>query len=106
KAVVDVLEKEKELNGEKEGWEDVEAKDIDEWLMEISRTGWLRLDWFENIEEGSGLEVRGFDKYGQGEEVYETSESNINSTRRRMLDLEEPQKFTLLCGLGTMVKFF
>jgi origin recognition complex subunit 6 len=106
KAVLDVLEKEKGLNGNKEGWEDVVSKDIDEWLMEISGRGWLRLDWFENVEEGSGLEIRRPDADGEEEEVDEPVEGRTATARRRMTNLEEPQRFTLLCGLGTMVKFF
>ena len=48
-----------------EGWEKVRAKDVDAWLMEISEAhgGWVKLDWFEKIVEGAGLEV----KDGNGE---------------------------------------
>jgi origin recognition complex subunit 6 len=42
-----------------EGWEDVTAKDVDSWLLHISSRGWLSLDWFENIVEGSGLGPNG-----------------------------------------------
>lgn len=40
-----------------EGWEKVGTKDVDAWLMEISTHGWLKLDWFENIVEGAGVEI-------------------------------------------------
>jgi origin recognition complex subunit 6 len=40
-----------------EGWEVIVATDVDDWLLDVSQRGWLKLDWFENIVEGSGLEV-------------------------------------------------
>ena len=42
----------------KKGWEgyvDVQGKDVDAWLMELSAKGWVDLDWFGNIESGAGL---------------------------------------------------
>ncbi|KFY71449.1 hypothetical protein V499_08358 [Pseudogymnoascus sp. VKM F-103] len=49
---------EKEEPGEKgwEGWTDIVGKDVDAWLMQLSSKGWVGLDWFENIESGSGIE--------------------------------------------------
>jgi origin recognition complex subunit 6 len=41
-----------------EGWEKVGTKDVDVWLLEISTRGWLKLDWFENIIEGAGVELK------------------------------------------------
>lgn len=37
-----------------EGWESITKKDVDGWLKEISSQGWLRMDWWENIDDGSG----------------------------------------------------
>jgi hypothetical protein len=50
-----------------EGWKKVSMKDVDTWIYETNRRGWLKLDWFEKIVEGAGLEV----KDGQLEKVTE-----------------------------------
>jgi origin recognition complex subunit 6 len=38
-----------------EGWEKVGPKDVDAWLLETHKRGWLKLDWFQKIVEGAGL---------------------------------------------------
>jgi origin recognition complex subunit 6 len=77
-----------------EGWEKVGTKDVDAWLLEISTRGWLKLDWFENIVEGAGVEVE--DNSGHVEEDGEpyppmAGEGNEN-------------KNVLQSGLGTMMQ--
>jgi origin recognition complex subunit 6 len=53
-----ILAKAKAKEGaEWEGWEKVGTKDVDAWLLQISTRGWLKLDWFENIVEGAGVEI-------------------------------------------------
>jgi origin recognition complex subunit 6 len=87
----------KKLHGKKntawEGWEDVGTKDVDSWLLHISARGWLNLDWFENIVEGSGLGVK--DASGQAEDgemllARSRSTGGNNDLRQR--------------GLGTMMQ--
>jgi hypothetical protein len=41
------------------GWEKVGPKDVDAWLLETHKRGWLKLDWFQKIVEGAGLKDRG-----------------------------------------------
>jgi origin recognition complex subunit 6 len=43
-----------EGEGDWEGWEAITKKDVGGWLKEISSQGWLRMDWWENIVDGSG----------------------------------------------------
>jgi hypothetical protein len=68
-----------------EGWENVGTRDIDTWLLGISARGWLMLDWFEKIVEGTGLEdlpwewIYG-DQYQAGEESYSHSVGEYEST--------------------------
>lgn len=38
-----------------EKWECVTAKDVDHWLSDIVVREWNALDWYTNIEEGSGV---------------------------------------------------
>jgi origin recognition complex subunit 6 len=77
-----------------EGWEEVGTKDVGAWLLEISTRGWLKLDWFENIIEGAGVEVT--DNSGHVEDDAEShspiaGEGNDN-------------KNVLQSGLGTMMQ--
>jgi origin recognition complex subunit 6 len=77
-----------------EGWEKVGTKDIDAWLLEISTRGWLKLDWFENIIEGAGVE--GKDDAGQVE---------ADDEAHPPLPGEEVEnKDVLQSGLGTMMQ--
>ena len=46
-----------DAQGAVEGRERFEAPDVDAWLREISDRGWMRLDWFANVVEGSGVSI-------------------------------------------------
>jgi ankyrin repeat protein len=73
---------------ELEGWENVGTNDIDIWILEISNHGWLKLDWFENIVEGAGLEVKeGNGQHEkQGESHLRTAKNGRNEAVRDLLD--------------------
>ncbi len=77
-----------------EGWEKVGTKDVDAWLLEISTRGWLKLDWFENIIEGAGVDIK--DGSGQVEEVDESHPP--------MAGEGIENKKILQSGLGTMMQ--
>jgi origin recognition complex subunit 6 len=38
-----------------EGWDVVTVKDVDAWLLEITEKGWLRMEWYGNVEDGGGV---------------------------------------------------
>jgi origin recognition complex subunit 6 len=58
-----------------DGWEPITKKDVDGWLKEISSKGWLRMDWWENMVDGSGAS-------GQAEEVDEEDDEDIDEDVR------------------------
>jgi origin recognition complex subunit 6 len=39
-----------------EGWEEVFEKDVNSWRKEIVVKEWKKMDWFENIVEGCGVD--------------------------------------------------
>jgi origin recognition complex subunit 6 len=69
-----MVEKIGEGQEEWEGWEVVTKKDVDAWLREIGSKGWLRMDWWENMAQGSGVS-------GQVEEGYVEDEDNDEQAR-------------------------
>ena len=83
--------------------ENVDGRDVGEWLSEIKGREWTSLDWFENIREGTGLELDGIrgangtseDELGSGQEKMPVKQSLNNQDRSK--------KNTLQAGLGTMV---
>lgn len=54
-----------------EGWERITKQDVDEWLQDIGTQGWLRMDWWENMADGSGVSGQVEDGYGDGEDYVE-----------------------------------
>lgn len=77
-----------------EGWEKISSKDINSWLLEISTRGWLKLDWFENIVEGAGLEVQN----DSGLDVHDSDGTN------QPVEGDIDDKSILQTGLGTMMQ--
>jgi hypothetical protein len=70
-----------------EGWEKVSPKDVDIWLLEISNRGWLKLDWFEKIVEGAGLEVKdGNERLRLAEERRLAEEQEASNTQQPKLN--------------------
>lgn len=56
------------------GWEeDVQERDVNKWRKEIVGKGWREMDWWENIEEGCGVE-------GEGGEMDVDEEEDEEST--------------------------
>lgn len=52
-------------------WEIVTPKDVDDWLVAITSAGWLGMDWFTDIVEGSGdADLDGEGGEGEGEDDY------------------------------------
>ncbi|RFU26198.1 hypothetical protein B7463_g10144, partial [Scytalidium lignicola] len=80
------------------GWETVGPKDVDDWLLEINSSGWLMLDWFTNIVEGSG----GEDLDGGEIEGEEEEEDDVDVD-----DNDDNVKTDVMngtgAGLGTMI---
>lgn len=56
-----------------EGWESITKKDVDAWLKEIGSKGWLRMDWWENMADGSGVS-------GEVEDSHEEDEDDEEET--------------------------
>jgi ankyrin repeat protein len=64
------------------------GKDVGAWGLEISKYGWLKLDWFKDIVEGEGLEVK--DGNGQLEEHAKSHlRTAENEAVRDLLDLKD-----------------
>lgn len=40
-----------------EGWEKFGGRDVDGWLLELSSKGWTELDWFNNMQNGVGMDL-------------------------------------------------
>jgi origin recognition complex subunit 6 len=78
-----------------EGWEKIGTKDVDSWLIQIPSRGWLELDWFENIVEGAGLEV----KDGLGQNGH-----SVDAVLESMAEGGGVAKDVLQAGLGTMMQ--
>ncbi|OBT39781.1 hypothetical protein VE00_10229 [Pseudogymnoascus sp. WSF 3629] len=85
---------EKEEPGEKgwEGWTDIVGKDVDAWLMQLSSKGWVGLDWFENIESGSGIEGP------------ETRDEPMDDAEDEDADEGDDGEEESIMGLGTMMQ--
>lgn len=54
-----------------EGWELVTKNDVNEWLKDIGTKGWLRMDWWENMDGGSGASGQVEENYSDGEDYEE-----------------------------------
>jgi origin recognition complex subunit 6 len=67
--------------GEKEeswvDWEKVSKKDVDAWLVEVGSNGWIEMDWFLNIDKGSGIGG---------------AEAEIEGERENELDIEAEER--------------
>jgi origin recognition complex subunit 6 len=94
KMVRDVLVRAKEDEGVKdrvgdeertwEGWEEIVEKDVNAWRKEIVVKGWREMDWFENIEDGCGVdgEIQSETDDGEDDDV-SLSEELGSEVRRR-----------------------
>ena len=80
-----------EEDGNWQGWEMVTTKDVDMWLGEIAEREWNTLDWFTNIDPGSGAG-------GVDEEV----ETNDEEEEKEVV--ERASKRVRRAGLGTMMQ--
>ncbi|OAF54893.1 hypothetical protein VC83_08698 [Pseudogymnoascus destructans] len=75
-----------------EGWTDIVGKDVDAWLMQLSSKGWVGLDWFENIESGSGIEGP------------ETRDEPMVYAENEDADEDDDGEEESIMGLGTMMQ--
>lgn len=77
-----------------EGCESVLKKDVDAWIEELAKKGWLDLDWYENLEDGMGVA-------GDIEDVIEEAkEIDEESKRQKKRKKELGQNI----GRGTMMQ--
>ena len=83
--------------------EDVNGRDVDEWLREIRDREWTSLDWFENIGEGAGLELDGIGVANDASEEDLGSEQKKMPVEQNLRGMDKSKKTTLQAGLGTMV---
>lgn len=83
--------------------EDVNGEDVGEWLREIRDRGWTSLDWFENIGEGTGLDLDGSKVVDGASEDDLGSEQEKLPVAQGLISLDRSKKNTLQAGLGTMV---
>ncbi|PMD65360.1 uncharacterized protein K444DRAFT_659604 [Hyaloscypha bicolor E] len=94
KMVRDVLVRAKEDEGVKdrvgdeertwEGWEEIVEKDVNAWRKEIVVKGWREMDWFENIEDGCGVdgEIQSETDDGEDDDVSMSEELGSEFRRR------------------------
>ncbi|RDW72108.1 hypothetical protein BP5796_08142 [Coleophoma crateriformis] len=71
-------------------WEDLDEEDVDKWLQELATKGWVHMDWYENIQSGSGLDLDP-DAYDDGDGDGED-------------DGREGLRIGMRRGLGTMMQ--
>ncbi|OBT60814.1 hypothetical protein VE03_09806 [Pseudogymnoascus sp. 23342-1-I1] len=90
--VVEKVEKEEAGEAGWEGWTNIVGKDVDDWLVELSSRGWVGLDWFENIESGSGIEGP------------ETRNEPMNDAEDEDADGDDDGEEESIMGLGTMMQ--
>ena len=75
-----------------DGWEHITKKEVDAWLKEIGTRGWLRMDWWENMADGSGVS-------GDLEEYHDDYEDN---DEERVTEREKEQVWKTRSG--TMIQ--
>ncbi|KFY28769.1 hypothetical protein V493_02768 [Pseudogymnoascus sp. VKM F-4281 (FW-2241)] len=90
--VVGKVEKEEAGEAGWEGWMNIVGKDVDAWLMQLSARGWVGLDWFENIESGSGVEGR------------ETRDEPMEDAEDEDTEEDDDGEEESIMGLGTMMQ--
>lgn len=90
--MVEKVEKEEEGEAGWEGYTDVVGKDVDAWLMQLSTRGWVGLDWFENIESGSGVEGP------------QTRDEPMDDAEDEDADEDDDGEEESIMGLGTMMQ--
>lgn len=56
----DVLKKVGKDDEHWKGWSTVEERDVNAWRKEIVDNSWREMDWFENVEEGCGVNYDDF----------------------------------------------
>ncbi|KAI9672039.1 MAG: hypothetical protein M1829_004583 [Trizodia sp. TS-e1964] len=83
--------------------EKIVTDDVDAWLREISERGWLRLDWFGNVVEGSGLEIHS-DESEETQMEAQAAHSEMNAAQRTLLASKKHARPMLLPGLRTMMQ--
>ncbi|KAA6406775.1 MAG: hypothetical protein FRX48_09498 [Lasallia pustulata] len=84
--------------------ENVNGRDVDEWLREIRDREWTSLDWFENIGEGAGLELDGIGVANEASEDDLGSEQKKTPVKQTLKGMDKSKKTTLQAGLGTMMQ--
>ncbi|KFY18295.1 hypothetical protein V491_04811 [Pseudogymnoascus sp. VKM F-3775] len=90
--VVARVEKEETGDAGWEGWTDTVGKDVDAWLMQLSSRGWVELDWFENIDSGSGVEGP------------ETRDEQMDDAEDEDANEDDDGGEESIMGLGTMMQ--
>ena len=88
----------KELAAQDVELEEVDNADVDALMRQVGARKWTEMDWFANIQLGSGIDI-------------EEDEANIvdegpliPGTRREIRSLEESEPEYLQPGLGTMMQ--
>ena len=79
-----------------EGWVPIDGKDVDHWFKEIGTKGWLRMDWWDNIAQGSG--VSGKDDQDDGRDRAEESEEYEDEEEDEMKTAEKMRLCILRAG--------
>jgi origin recognition complex subunit 6 len=51
-----VMDRVGDEKGTWKGWEEISEKDVNAWRREIVLNQWREMDWYENIEEGCGVD--------------------------------------------------
>lgn len=58
-----------------QGWEVVNKKDVELWMLELSENGWLGMEWYDNLDDGGGVDgdVELWDEEDEGDGEIEIS---------------------------------
>ncbi|KAI9840830.1 MAG: hypothetical protein M1838_003889 [Thelocarpon superellum] len=83
-------------------YEAITAADVDAWMREIYDRGWTRLDWFENIDEGSGLALPA--RLDATNDSGDDEEDGIRKRRRTSRNHPVSSSITTGSNLGTMMQ--
>jgi origin recognition complex subunit 6 len=79
-----------------EGWEEVTTEDIQNWTDEIADRGWMNMEWYKNVLDGTGANIMEGEDEGEDGSVEAESEEESVEKRKTMMMSES--------ALGRMVQ--
>ena len=86
------------------GIEKIVAKDVEDWMWELSDRGWMRLSWFTDIDLTGDSDVlarsHGIET---GHDDEDSDDGRLEAGKRKVTAFSASRKDTLQSGVGTMV---